>query len=555
MIENMTYPKVEPGKRWKATLFDHQLTAIHLLEDREENQDRILCNDTKFKSNVGVFSDPTGYGKTLSVVGLIERDRMEWDLDTPHLSEYIDEYSHSSNSVFYMTRTHKYKKIKTTLILVNQSIITQWENEMKLMRIKNYKIINKRKLADETDITPYDVVLVIPTMYNRLVNRYRNVTFKRFIYDEPVNIHVPAMKEVRAGFYWFVTATPDQLRYRNGSTSKTHFLRSIFNGYMSSNILKKLCVRNNLDYVKKSYVFPKTNYIEHECYQPLFNMCRNYIDNTTSDMISAGNILGAIRRLGGNETSNIFELIKQKLNYRIEHHNSSIRLLNMNHNRNHSQSAIEHHKQKIEELTKQLSEVESKFKERLESDCSICLGKLEKPVLITCCQNIMCGSCILEWKKTHSTCPLCRSDMTADCLTYIKKKHESPSQEKKCNRRKTKPETILDIITNNNKGKFIVFSNYSESFGHIHRVLQENNISYKELQGQTSTRNKTIKEFKRGDIKVMFLNSKNNGAGINLQEATDIILYHQLEKDLETQVVGRANRIGRKQELFVHQLK
>ena len=183
------------------------------------------------------------------------------------------------------------------------------------------------------------------------------------------------------------------------------------------------------------------------------------------------------------------------------------------------------------------------------------MGKLEKPVLITCCQNIMCGSCILEWKKTQSSCPLCRSHMTADCLTYIKKKHESPSHEKTCSRRKTKPETIMDIINNNKSGKFIVFSNYSESFPHIHRVLQENNVSFKELQGQTGTRNKTIKQFKQGNIRVMFLNSKNNGAGINLQEATDIILYHQLDKDLETQVVGRANRIGRKQELFVHQLK
>tara|TARA_Y100000389_G_scaffold69495_1_gene66112 strand:- start:4578 stop:6236 length:1659 start_codon:yes stop_codon:yes gene_type:complete len=549
------YPKVEPGKRWKATLFDHQLTAIHLLEDREENQDRFFDENVKFKSNVGVFSDPTGYGKTLSVVGLIERDKMEWDLEKPYVSEYINEYNQSSNSMFYITETRRYKKIKTTLVLVNQSIITQWENEMKLMRIKNYTIINKRKLANEVDISNYDVVLVIPTMYNRLVNRYRDVTFKRFIYDEPVNIHVPAMHEVRAGFYWFVTATPDQLRYRNGSTSKTHFLRSIFNSYMASNILRKLCVRNDLDYVKRSYVFPKTNYIEHICYQPLYNMCRGYIDTTTSEMISAGNILGAIRRLGGNETSNIFELIKRKLKYKLEHHNSSIRLLEMNHNRNHSQSAIEHHKQKIISLNKQLDEVETKFKERLTGDCSICLGELEKPVLITCCQNIMCGSCILEWKKTHSSCPLCRSNMTPDCLTYIKKKHESPSHEKTCSRRKTKPETIMDIINNNKNGKFIVFSNYSESFPLIHRVLQENNVSFKELQGQTGTRNKTITQFKKGDIRVMFLNSKNNGAGINLQEATDIILYHQLDRDLETQVVGRANRIGRKQELFVHQLK
>ena len=177
------YPKVEPSKRWKATLFDHQLTAIHLLEDREENQERMIYDDTKLKSNVGVFADPTGYGKTLSVIGLIERDRMEWDLDTHYLSDKIYEHNQSSNSVFYMTRTHKYRKIKTTLVLVNQSIITQWENEMKLMRVKNYKIINKKKLADEVDITQYNVVLIIPTMYNRLAKRYNNVIFKRFIYD------------------------------------------------------------------------------------------------------------------------------------------------------------------------------------------------------------------------------------------------------------------------------------------------------------------------------------------------------------------------------------
>ena len=34
-----------------------------------------------------------------------------------------------------------------------------------------------------------------------------------------------------------------------------------------------------------------------------------------------------------------------------------------------------------------------------------------------------------------------------------------------------------------------------------------------------------------------FLNSKNNGAGINLQEATDIILYHELTDELKTQVI------------------
>ncbi len=66
---------------------------------------------------------------------------------------------------------------------------------------------------------------------------------------------------------------------------------------------------------------------------------------------------------------------------------------------------------------------------------------------------------------------------------------------------------------------------------------------------------KLIKEFKSGKTRVIFLNSRNNGAGINLQECTDIILYHQMETSTTTQILGRANRIGRTDELNVHHLQ
>ena len=60
--------------------------------------------------------------------------------------------------------------------------------------------------------------------------------------------------------------------------------------------------------------------------------------------------------------------------------------------------------------------------------------------------------------------------------------------------------------------------------------------------------------FKEGKIKVLFLNSNNNGAGINLQEATDIIMYHGIDKQHRQQIIGRANRIGRICDLTVHNL-
>jgi hypothetical protein len=539
------YPKVKQSKKWKATLFDHQLTAIHLLEEREQNK-TIIDGDIEIETNIGIFADPTGYGKTLSVCGLLSRDKLEWDTSTPiHKTVISDD---KGESMYIKIKKHyQFKKIKTNLLLVNQSIIKQWENELKLMNV-SYKVIDKRKLVDEIDVTKYNLIITIPTMYNRLIQKYDDVYWKRFIYDEPVNIHVPRMNTVRASYYWLVTATPNQLRQI--SYSSQHMIRNIFNYYLNTNTYKYLIVKNDLEYVKSSYVFPETNYITHKCYQPLYNMCINHTDTLTSEMISAGNILGAIRRLGGNETSNIFELIKQRLQHKIEDLTHSLSIATRQHNQNN----IERYTGKIKTVEKQITEIKQKYTERLEGECAICISKLEKPVLITCCQNVMCGSCILEWNKEKSNCPLCRTITTPESFIYIKRKNESPSTQPKFKRNLTKPETILEIINNNKKGKFMIFSNYSETFANIYNVLQINCISFKELKGQTTTRNKILKRFKEGETKVLFLNSQSNGAGINLQEATDIILYHQLDKDLETQVIGRANRIGRKDSLFVHQL-
>jgi SNF2 family DNA or RNA helicase len=64
-----------------------------------------------------------------------------------------------------------------------------------------------------------------------------------------------------------------------------------------------------------------------------------------------------------------------------------------------------------------------------------------------------------------------------------------------------------------------------------------------------------LNSFKTGETEVIFLNSRYCCAGINLQDATDIILYHEMNFNAETQIIGRANRIGRKVSLNVHHLK
>ena len=67
---------------------------------------------------------------------------------------------------------------------------------------------------------------------------------------------------------------------------------------------------------------------------------------------------------------------------------------------------------------------------------------------------------------------------------------------------------------------------------------------------------KIIDNYVNGDLNILMLNSKYNGAGINLPTTTDIIIYHRLNKELEKQVVGRALRLGRPldSKLVIHNL-
>jgi len=128
-------------------------------------------------------------------------------------------------------------------------------------------------------------------------------------------------------------------------------------------------------------------------------------------------------------------------------------------------------------------------------------------------------------------------------------------REVKVRSEKTKPETIADIIYNKPEGKFLVFSSYEQSFSLIKSIFNEKEIDYMEIKGSKTSRENRLAEYQYGDRNVIFLNSKFNGAGINLQITTDIILYHKMPVHIEKQVIGRANRIGRVGTLTIHYLE
>jgi SNF2 family DNA or RNA helicase len=117
---------------------------------------------------------------------------------------------------------------------------------------------------------------------------------------------------------------------------------------------------------------------------------------------------------------------------------------------------------------------------------------------------------------------------------------------------KSKSQTILDIILSFKSGKYIIYSDYSDTFDTLKRYLFENDIKYTELKGVKSQREKSLENYRVGDIGVLLLTTLQYSAGIDLMNTTDIVLYHDMSESTKTQIIGRANRIGRKIPLKIH---
>ena len=480
------------------------------------------------------------------MIGLIARDKMEWNLETPFVYQKTDVMSKNRIKQTYVRR---FEKLPTTLILLTPTIIGQWASEFKNTSLK-YASILKKKDIDNIKVQEYDVILTIPSAYNTLISTYKDFAWKRFIFDEPGHSKVPSMKEVFANFYWLVTATPNAITTMHRKCEGS-FMKDILN-YRWTHFeaqFADIIIRNSDEFVKASFEMPKTTHHYHECYQPLYNALKNFVNPKIKTLIEAGNISGAITSLGGEVTDNIFDVIKRKKQEELVEIDAKIQIYTMRNDQDNLSEWVD----KKNKINIQINDIENKFKNILNEPCSICLEELNKPLMEPNCQNIFCGTCIFKWIENKNSCPLCRTIVDISKLVYIQDEKldvSNSNQEKLL----TKSQKIIDIIKNKRDGRFLIFSEEQESFNIISNSLTDHNILFVEIKGHVKTIEKNLEYYRSGIIKVLFLNSNTSAAGINLQGTTDIILYHQMSTNNENQIIGRANRIGRNIDLDVHHL-
>ena len=535
---------VNQPPNFSVKLFPHQLTSIYNME-KLENNSIINTRDEIKETKIGINADITGYGKTLSMIGLIARDKMPWDLEFPFVFETMT--SEAKNRI----KTYKIKrfdKLKASLILVSNNIVNQWVAELNKTKL-NYKTITSRKdFETDLDIQLYDVVVVVPSLYNRLIHHYNGYAWKRFIFDEPGFLKISSMEELFAGFYWFVTATPHAIysHYKNRSY-KSGFMKDLF---ACNNDFNKFCediiVVNDPEIIKKSFEMPTTNHYHYQCFQPMYNVVHSFVSSTIATMISAGNIKGAIIAMGGTKSSNIVDIIRKNKETQLFEIETKIAA-------GETGDDVLHRKNHLQE---QIREINSRFENLLKEQCHICCDVIKEPLMEPNCHNIFCGNCLLTWLQQKNSCPLCRLKIDPKKLVYIETSNDKDDKKiiDDVKRKITKLDKVVEIIKSRPDGRFLIYSDQNQTFSPLSNTLLEHNISFVQMKGNIKNREKNLEAFKSGEIPVLFLNSNSDSAGLNLTESTDIILYHQMTDTIENQIIGRANRVGRKASLHVHHL-
>lgn len=537
---------VPQPKNLKVKLFPHQLSNIYQMEKLESNN--VVYSDTNQtkETKLGINADISGFGKTYSMIGLILRDKMLWDLNTPFVFENI---IFEAKGRIKKSIIKRFNKLPTTLILVSQTIIGQWETELKNTDLKFFSVKSKKDINDLI-VENFDVIIVIPSMYNNLISTYSNFAWKRFIFDEPGHTKVPSMKEIFSNFYWFVTSTPNAITYLHRKCEGS-FMKELINNRWTDieTQYNDIIIKNNPEFVKSSYRLPEINYYYHHCYQPIYTALKNLVNENIKTMIEAGDISNAVITLGGSKTDNIFDFIKLKKKEELIEIEAKISVYTLR----NDEKTIKEYILKKNKIINQIDELDEKFKNMLTELCPICYENLDKPVLEQNCQNMFCGECFFKSIEINNKCPLCRINIDISKITYIENEKELKNDhpiDKKVN----KTDKIIQIINSNTEGKFLIFSDHNYSFNVISKALKNNNIDFVQIKGNVNTRENNIKLFKERKMSVIFLNSTFDCAGLNLQETTDIILYHEMTNDTQNQIIARANRIGRNIYLNVHHL-
>lgn len=569
-------PKVANPSSFKVHLKEHQRTLIAKcieLENMGLNPSLDPYLEDRYrsiKSNIGIIADKVGSGKTYSILGLIFHN------ETPLIKfNQTMMYGYNNINVELRDRDLLQVKLGVTLIVVPHSIIKQWKKCIDdCFEPGDYAIVNTTKSYNAmVAATPCNlkIMLVSGTFYKRVQEYFtmKNFHLNRVVFDEVDSCNTPNAKHIHASFYWFVSASYKNVlspyprwnygynNWENGyqinsGISNNAYAKNIFmNFYKTHNphirrLIEQIVVKNDDEFVSKSFDLPEPKIEIVRCRDTgLISILNGVVHSNIISCLNAGDVDGAVSYINQNNVdteTNIIEGVLQGFTIKLSNLNTELRCA-----RDCIYVNEETKRRKIEKLSKDIAALEVKMaliRDRIKVTdiCTICLEKPRVKSITRCCNNSFCFECLVNWLRKKSTCPLCKATVNMESdIFVVKDDDEKEDPEKKSPTKLQYLQTYLSKITPDSK--VLIFSENDNSFSAIEGILESLQIKFSKLKGNTI--NKSVEAYKNGDLQVLLVNSGAYGSGLNLENTTDCVLFHKFDNEVETQVIGRAQRPGR----------
>lgn len=105
---------------------------------------------------------------------------------------------------------------------------------------------------------------------------------------------------------------------------------------------------------------------------------------------------------------------------------------------------------------------------------------------------------------------------------------------------------LIDKIIADKTSKWLIVNDNGNALNRYQELLIKHNIKAVMLDGGNHKLiEKTLNDYREGDVQVLLLNSMLEGAGMNLENTTHLLFMHKTKDTFIEQVIGRAQRYGR----------
>lgn len=570
-----TIPRDAPRKSAHPNAFrplkGHQEQLLYAMIDFEKDSGPpSIDSDGSIRhknKRMGILMERVGAGKTDVILNLFMHcprlTRTDFFLTVNDRGRYYQQIKFVYNS----------KTLSGDLnwIVVPHTILQQWKDLISKFNIK-CEIFTDKKHLDELDKKQTtNLWLVSSTRYRELVHLWNNLPTRtclaRLVFDECDSIYIPSCRPVEAAFYWFITSSAQNIfhptpRYSyDPNTKKTNSVGITCTGFIRDTItevtpfLENLILKCDYIYVKECLDLPdpynKTLKVKSSV---LGRALQGAVSSSVVSMINAGDLEGVASHYNIKTVSSELELVNKVIEKFEAEMKRAI----------DQPTQTEATRKKVQGLRDNIKIIKDRINSQ--DQCNICFTPKDptdgdedfivKPTLTPCCHSIWCFECIINALTNKTKCPKCSKNINLSELISVGDfKRVEPIDPTEDTIFDQKSDAFMYIIKNmvdNNKvSKILCFSEYDNGFDYVIKVCESFNIKATHLKGtNVSIKNKIDAWRNSNKISVLLLNARRFGAGLNLQDGTDIVLWHKLsskvkgETDLENQVLGRVIRYG-----------